>query len=141
MSNDFIWGLTLQDFQNGFWNGMSDSAMLLGGMAAAAAANALSRTLISNNKQDKAYEMKHLACTVIGIGAGVWISFHYADRLHHVTFAAEKALKFLVISIVTGAIGASTGLVGLAIGLMTSGGAFGYFGRGLLRVEGGLGGV
>lgn len=139
--SDFIWGLTTRDIENALWNGLSESAMLFGGMAVAVAANAISRSLLPNDHRDKASGMKHLVCTVIGISAGVYASFRYANRLPHVTFAADKALKFLVISIVTAAIGAQIGWAGTAIALITSGGAFGYFGRSVLRCEGAIGAV
>ncbi len=141
MSNDFIWGLTVRDFENAFWNDVSGCKMLFGGMAAAATANIISRAIIPNNERNKASGVKHLICTVIGIGAGVLVSFHYADRLHHVTFAADKALKFLVISLVTSTIGLGVGRRGAVIGMITSGGALGYFGRRALYAEGALGAV
>src|ERR1700733_2236554 len=103
--SDFIWGLKTRDIENALWNSLSESAMLISGLAVAMTANAVSRAFFPNNRQEKSSGMKHLVCTFIGIGAGVWISFRYADRLPYVTFAADKALKFLVISIVTGAIG------------------------------------
>lgn len=141
MANDFIWGLTIRDLENAFWNDVNDYAIFFGGMAVAATANFISQSIIPNDKQNKAGGMKHLACTVIGIGAGVFVSFHYADRLQHVTFTAEKALKFLVISIGTAAIGAKTGFAGMVIGMITSGGAYGYFGKDLLRAGGAIGAV
>lgn len=141
MANDFIWGLTVRDFENAFWNDLNDYAIVFGGMAVAATANLISRSIIPNEGRNKSGGMKHFACTVIGIGAGVFVSFHYADRLHHVTFTAEKALKFLVISIGTAAIGAKTGFAGMVIGMITSGGALGYFGKDLLRAGGAIGAV
>jgi hypothetical protein len=137
--SDFIWGLTTRDIENAFWNGVSEGAMLVGGFAVAITANAISRVLLPNDRQHRASGMKHLVCTVIGITAGVLVSFSYADRLAHVTFVGEKALKFFVISLVTGAIGLKAGLVGTAIILITSGGAFGYFGRNALYANGALG--
>jgi hypothetical protein len=141
MSNDFFWGLTVRDFQNAFWNDVNDFAILFGGMAVAAVANIAARSIIPNADGKKSGGMKHLVCTVIGIGTGVLVSFHYADRLHHVTFAAEKALKFVVISLVSGAIGLTAGPLGGLVAMITTGGAFGYFGRSLLRFGGAVGAV
>jgi hypothetical protein len=141
MSNDFIWGLTVRDFQDAFGNSLNDYAVLFSGMAAAAAANLLSRFIIPSENRNSAGGMKHLGCTVIGIGAGALVGFHLAGRLHHVTFAAEKAFKFLALSFVTGVIGLGAGPLGSVIGLITSGGALGFFGRNVLRVGGAFGAV
>jgi hypothetical protein len=139
--SDFIWGLTVRNIENALWNGLSQDAMLFGSMAVAVVANALARSIIPNDHQNKPSEMKHLVCTVIGAGAGIYVSFLYADRLPFVSFAAEKALKFAVISFVTGAIGVRAGWAGILIGLITSGGALGYFGRGALPTVGAIGAV
>jgi hypothetical protein len=139
--SDFIWGLTVRNIENALWNGLSQDAMLFGGMAVAVVANALARSIIPNDHKNKPSGMKHLACTVIGAGAGIYVSFLYADRLPLVTFAADKALKFAVISFVTGAIGARAGWAGTAVGLITSGGTLGYFGRGVLPTLGAIGAV
>lgn len=139
--SDFIWGLTVRDIENAFSNSMSGCKMVVGGMAVAAAVNALFRYIIPDEKTNKADDKKHIVSTAIGIVAGVLVSFRYVDRLPHVTFAAEKALKFLVISIVTGSIGMQAGPLGLAITLITGGGAWGYFGRSALHVGGAIGAV
>ena len=141
MSHDFFWGLTVRNLENALWNSLSQNAMLFGGMAVAVAANALARYIIPNDHQNNPSGMKNLVCIVIGAGAGTYVSFLYADRLPHVTFAADKALKFAAISVVTGAIGSRAGWAGTAIGLITSGGAWGYFGRGVLPALGAIGAV
>ncbi len=140
MSNDFFWELTVRNIEDALWNSLSQNAMFFGGAVVAVVANVLARSIIPDNHRNKG-EMKDLICTVIGVGAGVWVSFRYADRLPHVTFAADKALKFAVISAVSGAIGLQAGLAGTAIVLITTGGALGYFGRDVLRTLGGIGAV
>jgi hypothetical protein len=126
MSKDFFWGLTARNIQDALWNTMSQNAMLVGGMAVAVVANVLARSIIPNNRRNQADKIKHLAGTVMGVAAGIRISFWYADRLPHVTFAADKALKFAVMS---------------SLGGFTAGGALGYFGRSILRFNGAVGAV
>ncbi len=127
MSTDFFWGLTTTDFKNALLNGLSQNAMFFGGAAVAVVANALARSIIPNNHRNKADGIKHLAGTVAGVSAGICISFRYAHRLPHVTFAADKALKFAAISFFTASI--------------PIGGAWGYFGRSILRFDGAAGAV
>jgi hypothetical protein len=140
--SDFIWGLTTQDLGNAFWNGISQNAMFLGGMAVAGTtAMVAHRILVSHSHSGQSSAKKPLLCALIGIGVGIAASLNYADRLHHVNFAADKALKFLVLSLVTGAIGLKAGRTEMVISLITLGGAFGYFGRGVLHAHGTIGAV
>jgi hypothetical protein len=141
MSNDFFWGLTVRNIENALWNGLSQDAMVFGGAAVAVIANALARSIIPNNHQGKAGGMKNLVCTLAGIAAGFYACHYYADRLPYVTFVFDNALKFAVISAVTGAIGLKAGWTGSAIVLITWGGACGYFGRDVLRAVGAIGAV
>jgi hypothetical protein len=132
-----IWGLTLQDCENASWNSVGGSTLLFCGMATAAAANVLSRLVIPSKKERKTGTIKHLACTAIGVGVGVLVSFDYANRVHCVQFVFEKAMQFFVLSFLTAAVGYIGGLRGaLVVWLATQGGMWGYFGRNALYFAG-----
>jgi hypothetical protein len=137
--SDLIWGLARKNFEDALWNGLSHTAIFTIGAGAAIVANGISRAFFSNDDQGKPSDGKHLVCTWIGFGASAYACFRYADRLPCVTFAADKALKFLVLSLVTGGLGFQVGAVGGVISMATAGGVLGYFGPGLLCVSGALG--
>ncbi len=139
MSNEIFWGLTQRDVSNALQNTTNDSAMLFGGIFVAATANALFQCIIPNNEQKKANKIKLLVCTVLGIGAGAWVSFQYADRLHYVAFDADKNFKFAIISLVSTLLGFSTKPIGSVIGLITIGGMYGDWWQSAPRVVGALG--
>jgi hypothetical protein len=133
MSNQiFFWGLTHQDFKNSLWNGISEFGALGTGFAAAFAANLVVLNLlnISPRQEREKTVMKLGIATVISIGAGVIASVYAANRLPYVTFAAEKALKFLTITLCGGLTG---------VFLITFGGMMGYFGRTSLYSDGVMG--
>ncbi len=146
--SDFIWGLTTRDIENALWNSLSGSVMLFGGMFVAAAANNIARSLFSSNTSNRvSYDGPNQGssnkklCTLAGIATGVAASYYLADRLPLVTFVAEKALKFAVISFITGVIGVQVSLAGIAVVFLTLGGAMGNFGHCVLFYEGIAGAV
>jgi hypothetical protein len=136
--SDFIWGLTTRDIGNAFWNGISQDAMIIGGATVTVVTGVIAHSILSSGKSS---ETQKQFCALAGMGAGIAVSLHYVDRLPYVTFAADKALKFFVISLVTGALGLKAGWAGAVVALTTSGGAFGYFGRDGLRFAGVIGAV
>jgi hypothetical protein len=124
MSNEFFWNLTYKDFGDSFYNSLYGGVTLFTGMAVAAVANVVVRSLLSNDNsysyirqfirnslnslsssnsytKQRNISLKDIAITLIGIGAGVVTAVHVANRLPYVTFAAEKALKFSVLTLLT----------------------------------------
>jgi hypothetical protein len=134
-----VLGLTFRDCENTFWNSVSGSNVLFGGMAAAVAANALFQRMTPNEQEKGASPLKRAVCTVLGAGAGVLVSFYAASRVHCVQFAFEKAVKFFLLSLLTGTVGCiGTPLTGFVVWLSCQGGTWGYFGRDALRLGGAL---
>lgn len=133
--SDLIWGLTTRDIQSAFWNGCSEVGIAFGVTVIAIAAHRVARRFIPNESYQRPGKLKQFFCTVLGIGAGICVGWPAAERLPYVTFAADKAWKFMVISVVGCAIGLSSGPVGFFFATTASGGAFGYFGRNFLRLE------
>jgi hypothetical protein len=140
MSNNvFFWGLTYKDFGNSIWNGVYETAAFGAGFAAAGVANLIVLSLLGTEEEPHRGQRngisvpKLLLGTVISIGAGVAASVYAANRLPHVTFVAEKALKFLAITMLTGWTG--------VIPAITGGGMWGYFGRKVLYVSGSVGAI
>jgi hypothetical protein len=144
MSNAVFWGLTKVDFENCLWNSANGAAALGASFLAAAVANAFAQ-LIFDIAPDRVKlntpKLKTYACGLIGIGAGAIATIYVADRLSVISVVAEKAFKFLALSVGTAVVGYIFGeMQGMVLGLMISGGgAWGYCERPALYVAGGIG--
>ena len=103
-------------------------------------AHALVNSLMNQNTKPLQKPQLSPLTPLVAMGVGIATTVAVANRLNHVTFIAEKALKFLVIALVAGAGGGTIfGKPGAIIGWIGMGGALGYFGRGPLYILGSLG--
>ncbi len=124
MSDFVIGGLAARDFGNALVNTGYTTLIFFTGMAVAAAAASIAKVILNPRKSDS---ISPGFCYVFGIGVGLAGSGYVAMHLPFVTFTAEKALKFLAISLGTAAAGRLLGKAGVSIGTITIGGALGHF--------------
>lgn len=132
MSKEIILGLTSRDFAHAFDNSLKQiGVQLVGAVAAVVAFVVLTRLLGAGNPSRKKSEREALIgfSRLVGIGVGIASSVYAANRLSYTTFVAEKALKFLILNLAIGSTGFFFGKAGVALSLICSGGALGYFGK------------
>jgi hypothetical protein len=127
-----VGGLTVGDFGNALSNTGYTTLVFFAGVAVAATTSGIAKTLL---KPSPAYSLQDLQgfdrrrfCYLLGFTVGLGGSAYFGSHMPFVSFAGEKALKFLAISLGTAAAaGTLLGIKGAAIGLITMGGALGYF--------------
>jgi hypothetical protein len=142
MSNALVWGLTKVDFENCLWNSANGSVAFGGSFLAAVVANSFMQLIFELNHtryREDTQQIKPHVCTLLGIGAGAVVTIYTADSFPLVSVVAEKAWKFLALSLGAAIVGRIFGKKGMLLGLITAGGAFGYYERSAVYVAGGVG--